>query len=104
MKSAFSPSFHPHAVRPSMDTSSPPSASPLPDSTALLATPLAALVRHAPLMTAPDTSIREGAQAMRAAGVSSVLLVHEGQLQGIVTDRDLRNRVLAQGLSPERPL
>lgn len=87
-----------------MDTSSPPSASPLPDSTALLATPLAALVRHAPLMTAPDTSIREGAQAMRAAGVSSVLLVHEGQLQGIVTDRDLRNRVLAQGLSPERPL
>lgn len=87
-----------------MDTSSPSPAAPLPDSATLLATPLSALLRRAPLIAAPSTSIQEGAQAMRAAGVSSVLLVHDGQLLGIVTDRDLRNRVLAQGLSPQRPL
>ncbi len=42
---------------------------------------------------------------MREQRVSSVLLVDSRQaLLGIVTDRDLRNRVLAAGLDPTQPV
>ena len=41
---------------------------------------------------------------MRAQRVSSVLLVEDGVLTGLVTDRDLRSRVLAKGLDSARPL
>ena len=82
----------------------PPAVAPAPDTASLLGTPLSALIRRPALTAAPSAAIQEGAQAMRDAGVSSVLLVQDGQLQGIVTDRDLRNRVLAQGLPPSLPL
>jgi CBS domain-containing protein len=36
--------------------------------------------------------------------VSSVLLVQDGLLFGVVTDRDLRNRALAMGLDPAQPV
>ena len=39
---------------------------------------------------------------MSAAGVSSVLV--EGETPGIVTDRDLRSRVLAEGRGPDTPV
>ena len=39
---------------------------------------------------------------MREQRVSSVLLVEDGRLMGLVTDRDLRNRALAAGLEPCR--
>ena len=74
------------------------------DTSGLLGTPLSALIARAPLCLPPDASIQMGAQAMRDAGVSSVLLMQGAQLCGIVTDRDLRNRVVAQGLSPALPL
>ncbi|MEO8652975.1 MAG: putative nucleotidyltransferase substrate binding domain-containing protein, partial [Ramlibacter sp.] len=44
------------------------------------------------------------ARLMRDQRASSVLLVEQDHLFGLVTDRDLRNRVLAQGLDPERPV
>lgn len=74
------------------------------DTSGLLGTPLSALIARPPLSLPPDASIQMGAQAMRDAGVSSVLLFQGEQLCGIVTDRDLRNRVVAQGLSPALPL
>ena len=40
---------------------------------------------------------------MTAAGVSAVLIRH-GAAVGIVTDRDLRSRVIAAGLSPDEPV
>jgi CBS domain-containing protein len=48
----------------------------------------------------PETSIREAAQQMtqRRAG-SIVVQGKEGSLLGIVTDRDLRSKVMARGLS-----
>ncbi|NCT90176.1 cyclic nucleotide-binding/CBS domain-containing protein [Cellulomonas sp. APG4] len=62
------------------------------------------LVRRPP-QTAPSTvTIREAATRMRDAGVSSLLLMAGDQLAGIVTDRDLRNRVLAPGLDPDHPV
>lgn len=58
-----------------------------------------------PLLKLPQTaSIREAAQLMSAKN-RSALLVHDGsQISGMITDRDLRNRVLATGRDPGEPV
>ena len=49
------------------------------------------------LLTATaETTIQQAAQLMNEANNSALLLTHEGQLQGLVTDKDLRSRCLAQ--------
>ncbi|WP_448851071.1 DUF294 nucleotidyltransferase-like domain-containing protein [Corynebacterium sp. 335C] len=57
-------------------------------------------------VTAPATAtIREAAQAMAAANVSALLLVDgSGGLAGILTDHDLRTRVIAAGRSTDDPV
>ena len=70
----------------------------------VLGTPVQDLVTLAPVATGPGATIEEAAAAMSQGGVSSILVVDEGGLTGIVTDRDLRNRVLAVGLDPRRPV
>jgi CBS domain-containing protein len=72
----------------------------------LLSQPLRGLLQRAPVTATPQLSIHHAAQLMRDQRVSSLLLVDadSGQLCGLVTDRDLRNRVLAAGLDPARPL
>ncbi len=58
-------------------------------------------IMHRNLITAtPDTPIYEAAQSMTAAQVSSVLVCDAVNLLGIVTDRDLRTRVVAKTLDP----
>lgn len=59
-----------------------------------------------PLVTCPpDASIQEAARLMARADAPSVVLVDpSGQPLGIVTDSDLRRRVLAAGLDPATPL
>lgn len=47
---------------------------------------------------ASDTSIQQAAVTMTENKVSSLLVVDDGQLQGIVTDRDIRTRVVAKGM------
>ncbi|RUO45114.1 DUF294 nucleotidyltransferase-like domain-containing protein [Idiomarina aquatica] len=59
------------------------------------------VVTMAPVSLSSDTSIQDAAKVMSEHGISSVLVVDDGQLVGILTDRDLRNRVIAQGLSYE---
>lgn len=71
---------------------------------AVLRTRLGDLVRRGPVSAAPGDSIRSVAQLMVAERVSSVLLQQHGRLVGIVTDRDLRTRVLAAGRHPEAPV
>lgn len=58
-----------------------------------------------PLLKLPGTAtIREAAQLM-ATENRSALLVHDGrEIRGLVTDRDLRNRVLAVGRDPQGSL
>jgi CBS domain-containing protein len=51
-----------------------------------------------------SASILEAARKMTDHRVSSLLVVDGNRLTGIVTDRDLRSRVIAQGLSYERPV
>ena len=54
--------------------------------------------------TTPDATITEAAAVMSGAGVSSVLVVEDEAILGIVTDRDLRNRVLAAGRDTASPV
>ncbi len=61
------------------------------------------LVRHAAVLCAPSTTVQEAAVQMAAAGSSSALVDLDDSL-GIVTDRDLRTRVLAAGAGPDTPL
>ena len=62
-----------------------------------------ALVRTPPLLCRADEPIREAAKQMTAEGASA-LLVRSGNKLGIVTDRDLRSRVIAGGVSPDAPV
>ena len=92
---------------PSLPAAGQPSPAPAPDSGVhlnLLGTSVRALIKREPITLAPETSIRAAAQQMCDLRVSSVLLVQQGHLFGLVTDRDLRNRVVAQGLDINRPV
>ena len=64
-----------------------------------LATPIRTRIKREPATRPPATSICAAAELMREQCVSSVLLVKHGQLFGLAIDRDLRNRVVAQGLN-----
>lgn len=52
------------------------------------------------LALAPACTIAEVAQAIRDQGVSAIPLVENGRLVGIITDRDIVARVVADGLDP----
>jgi CBS domain-containing protein len=69
----------------------------------LMLTPVRELLRRIPVKVPVTATIQETAQVMNQKRVSSILIYHEPErreqkLIGIVTDRDLRNRVIAKGL------
>jgi len=64
---------------------------------------VATLIRTSPLLCRADEPIREAAKRM-TAGEASAVLVPTGEALGIVTDRDLRSRVVAAGASPDAPV
>lgn len=67
--------------------------------------PVRELIRRHPVTCPAGTPIAEAARLMQAHGVGSVIAVDErGEPAGIVTDRDLRGRVLAAGVSPAQPV
>jgi len=53
------------------------------------------------ISTGPHTRIREAAQLMKQNHVSSLLIKDGNKLVGIITDRDFRTRVLAEGVSDQ---
>jgi CBS domain-containing protein len=65
--------------------------------------PVKALLRGEPVICGPATPIREAAEAMTAAGASAAV-VDLGDRLGILTDRDLRTRVVAGGLPYDAPV
>lgn len=73
-----------------------------------LATRVAALVRGSVVQIEAGESIRSAAVRMRDARVSSLVVMPHGaaatQTLGIVTDRDLRNRVIAEGRNIDEPV
>ncbi len=62
------------------------------------------LLRREPVTVRSGASIREAAELMSRENVSSVLVMEDGELGGIVTDKDLRQRVIAAGLDTGRPI
>ncbi|MBX3586100.1 MAG: CBS domain-containing protein [Ramlibacter sp.] len=94
--------FFPSVAPPLAPVPNPAAASPSVQG--WLGTPLRNWIRRTPVSVHPDASIREASERMRDEQVSSVLLLAEGRLVGLITDRDLRNRVVAQGLDSARPV
>lgn len=78
------------------------SASLLTDSAYNLNLPVKHLIKRAPVFIDADASVAAAASTMQQAGIGSVLIA--GDLPGIITDRDLRGRVLAAGLGPDAPV
>jgi CBS domain-containing protein len=62
------------------------------------------LMARRPVVVDPSASVRAAAQKMRDAKVSSLGVVQDGQFVGIVTTRDMTNKVLAGGLDPDTPV
>lgn len=71
---------------------------------AVLKTSVTDLIRRQPVAIGPAASIRDAARLMADEHVSSVLVLQGGRLVGILTDRDLRTRVLAVGRDPGDPV
>ncbi len=65
---------------------------------------LGSLINRAPIHVGPEATIRQAAQRMTEERVSSLLVMQERKLLGLITDRDLRSRVLAAGLDPSLPV
>lgn len=79
----------------------------LADSTAadVLRTSVKELIQADPLAVSPQTSIKDAAIKMTEHRVSSLLITsQDGALHGIVTDRDLRSRVVAAGVDSAQPV
>lgn len=65
---------------------------------------VADLIARKPLSCAPDTPVAEAARMMRDAHISSLGVTEGEQLVGILTVRDLANKVLAEGRSGTTPV
>lgn len=57
-----------------------------------------------PTNVEPGTTAQEAAQIMKSEDVGSLPVVEGGRLVGIVTDRDLAIRVLAEGAASDTPV
>ena len=57
-----------------------------------------------PLTCAPDTPIRAAAGVMRDARVSCIIITEADRVAGILTDRDITARVVAEGLPGDTPI
>ena len=68
------------------------------DGGAILKTRVRDIIDREPIVVPCTASVREAAQAMSEHRVSSLLVMDGERLAGIVTDRDLRTRVVAAGL------
>ena len=70
---------------------------------ALLA-PLSSVMTREVLSVPAETSVQRVAVAMAERRVSSAFVVEDGDLRGVITDRDLRTRVLAASLALNTPV
>ena len=59
---------------------------------------------RAPLSCAPETPVAEAARAMRDAGVGSIAVLDGERVVGLVTIRDMSNRVLAERRDIDTPI
>jgi CBS domain-containing protein len=68
----------------------------------MLGLPIKSVIEPRKLVVAtPHTSVGQAARLMKEGKVGAVLIVDEGLLVGIFTERDALFRVMASGLDPE---
>ena len=87
----------------------------------MIATPVRRLISRLPVMIQESATVQEAARLMTENDVSSVLLIRPGNdedsdrvfadaegrqwvLTGMITDKDLRQRIVAEGASAQTPL
>jgi CBS domain-containing protein len=49
---------------------------------------------------APEASVKEAANVMREAKIGALLVMRGDRLHGILTERDILNKIVAEGLDP----
>lgn len=80
------------------------------DANELMTSPVTALITRDPVSILTTASVQDAARCMTKASISSLLILHPpehvkaGCIAGIITDRDLRTRVVSAGLSYSTPV
>lgn len=69
-----------------------------------LGTPVRDLLTRDAVTATPSTPIREAARIMTERRVSALLVVEAGLVVGILTDRDIRTKIVAAGTSTASPV
>lgn len=59
------------------------------------------IMSAAPVCMAPGESVSAAARAMKQHGIGTILVLTDGSLSGLVTDRDITVRVLAEDRDPQ---
>jgi CBS domain-containing protein len=59
------------------------------------------IMSSAPVRMAPGESVSAAARATKQHGIGAVLVLTDGRLSGLVTDRDITVRVLAENRDPQ---
>ncbi len=59
------------------------------------------IVRRTPVTMHPEATVQQACTEMRNHRIGAVLVTDEGRLRGLVTDRDLVVRSVAEGVDPE---
>jgi CBS domain-containing protein len=67
----------------------------------ILSGEVADLLKKTPVTADISSTIRETAIIMSEKNISSMMLMNDNKLAGLITDRDLRQRCLAEGVSPD---
>ncbi len=75
-----------------------------PRAGSLMTVSIESLLARKPICVAPQTSIRDAAQLMTRERISCLLVTEHDALTGLLTDRDLRSRCIAEGLEISRPV
>lgn len=65
-----------------------------------MAQQVSAIMTPAPIAIRPDQPVTEAARIMRDRGIGNVLVVDGVRLAGLVTDRDIVIRMVAEGRDP----
>jgi CBS domain-containing protein len=70
----------------------------------LFGTRLGEVVRRDPVICSPGMPVREAARAMRERGADAAVVVRDGRVAGVLSDADLRNRVVAEAAPAGTPV
>lgn len=62
--------------------------------------PIAAFCQREVVTCLPDDALVDAVEVMRKRNISSIVVTADGAPVGIVTDRDLRNKVVSRGVDP----